>query len=421
MDQMSKGRVVIELDSAPPSLGVPTSGDYLERCVVSALFRPALRLVSATRESDYFEFVVEDGHRFSDGSPVQPEHVLQTLVASAASAQWARYIGYLERAEIVGRRLCLRMRRPAGFYPEMLRTVDFAPTHPDGLGNGPYQVGDDFDTERGYYHLTPNPYVPQSEERPDLVFRLEADVGAAPDRYVRGETDITCSTAFPLDRLPEWRGSEALHQAPTGIYMQVEPNPSGAGPMADPPLRRAMLGCLDLAAIAANFSGGLLPASPKVDSPQLKPAVGFPPRLRISYHDFYPNRAVLEQAALQWRERLGMDIELVERSYANWRDEDAEASFVLRYLPFNHPHAYFDQCATLMADPAFDRLLERFATGDEEVRDTMNDHVQEALPMLRLFEVIGHWLASPRVAGFTWPTDAVFDFNGLRRIAGYPG
>ena len=77
MDQMSKGRVVIELDSAPPSLGVPTSGDYLERCVVSALFRPALRLVSATRESDYFEFVVEDGHRFSDGSPVQPEHVLR--------------------------------------------------------------------------------------------------------------------------------------------------------------------------------------------------------------------------------------------------------------------------------------------------------------------------------------------------------
>ena len=111
----NRDAVVIELDSAPTSLGVPTSGDYLERCVVSALFRPVLRLVSATRESDYFEFVVEDGHRFSDGSPVQPEHVLQTLVASAASAQWARYIGYLERAEIVGRRLCLSSRRPARF------------------------------------------------------------------------------------------------------------------------------------------------------------------------------------------------------------------------------------------------------------------------------------------------------------------
>ena len=41
--------------------------------------------------------------------------------------------------------------------------------------------------------------------------------------------------------------------------------------------------------------------------------------------------------------------------------------------------------------------------------------------MLRLFEVIGNWLASPRIAGFTWPTDAVFDFTGLRRIDGCTG
>ena len=95
--------------------------------------------------------------------------------------------------------------------------------------------------------------------------------------------------------------------------------------------------------------------------------------------------------------------------------------FVLRYLPFNHPHAYFEQCATLMSDPSFDRLLEQSATGDEEALNTMNQHVQATLPMLRLFEVIGNWLASPRVAGFTWPSDAVFDFTGLRRIGGCTG
>ena len=280
----------------------------------------------------------------------------------------------------------------------------------------------DFDAERGYYHLTPNPLRRRRcNERPELVFRLQTDVDGAPDRFIRGETDITCSTAFPLDRLDEWRGSDSVHRAPTGIFMQVEPNPSGEGPLADPSLRRAMLGCLDLAAIAANFPGGLLPASPKVNSPQLKPPVGFPSRLRISYHDFYPNRAVLEQVGLQWRERLGIRIEILERNYADWEEDDADASFVLRYLPFNHPHAYFDQCATLMADPAFDRLLQRFAAGDEETRHTMNHHVQETLPMLRLFEVIGNWLASPRVAGFTWPTDAVFDFTGLRRIDGCTG
>jgi len=412
----NRDAVVIELDSGPTAFGVPTSGDYLERCVISALFRPALRLVSASRGSDYFEFDVADGQRFSDGSAVQPRHVLQTLIAGASSLQWARQIAYLEKAEIIGGRLCLSMRRPACFFPDMLRTVDFAPTHPDGLGNGPYRIGDEFDADRGYYHLTPNPHVEDSDERPQLVFRLQTDVDGAPERFLRGESDITCNTAFPLDRLDEWRGNSAMHRAPTGIYMQVEPNPSGEGPLANPSLRRAMSGCLDLASIAASFPGGLRPASPYVGS--ARPAVDIPPRLCISYHDFYPNRSVLERLSMQWRDRLGMDTELVERDYADWGEDEADGSFVLRYLPFNHPYAYFDQCATLLADTAFDRLLQRFAAGDEESRAAMNHHVQTTLPMIRVFEVMGNWLAAPRVAGFSWPTDAVFDFAGLRRVDG---
>jgi hypothetical protein len=412
----NRDAVVIELDSAPTTLNVPTSGDYLERCVVSALFRPALRLLSASRASDYFEFDVADGQRFSDGSAVQPRHVLQTLIASASSLQWARQISYLDKAEIIGDRLCLSMRRPACFFPDMLRTVDFAPTHPDGLGNGPYRIGAEFDAESGYYHLTPNPHVEGSDERPELVFRLQTDVHGAPERFLRGESDITCGTAFPLDRIQEWLGDKALHQAPTGIYMQVESNPSGEGPLADPSLRRAMSGCLDLASIAASFPGGLRSASPHVGS--ARPAVDIPPRLRISYHDFYPNRSVLERLSMQWRDRLEMDTELVERDYADWGEDEADGSFVLRYLPFNHPYAYFDQCATLMADPAFDMLVWQFAAGDEESLVAMNHRVQEELPMIRFFEVIGNWLSSPRVAGFSWPTDAVFDFVGLRRVDG---
>jgi hypothetical protein len=410
--------VVIELDSAPSVLNVPTSGDYLERCVVSALFRPALRLVAASSESNYFEFVVEDGHCFSDGLPVQATHVLATLVASATSLQWARHIAYLEKAQIVGDRLCLNMRRPARFYPDMLRTVDFAPTHPDGrLGHGPYRIGADYDPEHGYYHLTPNPHMNGSDGRPELVFRLQKDIDGAPDRFVRGESDITCSTAFPLDRLDEWRGSDALHQAPTGIYMQIEPNPSGEGTLADPSLRRAMLGCLDLATIAASFPGGLRPASCPVVSVQPEGA-SIPSQLRISYHDFYPNRSVLEELSLQWWDRLGIRIELVERDYADWKEDDADASFVLRYLPFDHPYAYFDQCATLLADKDFDRLVQRFAAGDEESGAVMDRHVQSALPMIRVFEVIGNWLSSPDVSGFSWPSDAVFDFTRLRRLDG---
>jgi hypothetical protein len=265
--------------------------------------------------------------------------------------------------------------------------------------------------------LTPNPHVQGCDERPELVFRLQTDVDGAPERFLRGECDITCSTAFPLDRLDEWRGNGAMRRAPTGIYMQVEPNPSGEGPLADPSLRRAMLECLDLAAIAASFPGGLRPASCPAELSQ-PPGMDIPSQLRIGYHDFYPNRLVLEELGLQWRNRLEMRVELVERDYADPREDDADGSFVLRYLPFNHPYAYFDQCATLMADPAFDGLVQRFAAGDEKSGDAMNHHVQKVLPMIRLFEVIGNWLANPHVTGFSWPTDAVFDFSGLRRIDG---
>jgi hypothetical protein len=98
----------------------------------------------------------------------------------------------------------------------------------------------------------------------------------------------------------------------------------------------------DLASIAASFPGGLGAhfALRGVGSA----CGGHPPRLCISYHDFYPNRSVLERLSMQWRDRLGMDTELVERDYADWGEDEADGSFVLRYLPFNHPYAYFDQC-----------------------------------------------------------------------------
>ena len=247
MGQMGEGGVVIELDSAPPSFTLPTTGDYLfERCVVSALFRPALRLASASTESDYFELVVEDGHFFSDGSPVRADDVLRTLVTNAEQHRSGRGTSHTWiRLSIVGDRLCVSMRRPARFYPDLLRTVDFAPTHPDGLGNGPYRVGGDFDAEGGYYHLTPNPYVDGCGERPELTYSA-----CRPTSMVHPTGSSGAKPTSPAAPPSRWTGSTSggeavsMHRAPTGIFMQVEPNPSGAGPLADPSLRRAMLGCL---------------------------------------------------------------------------------------------------------------------------------------------------------------------------------
>lgn len=408
--------VVIEVDTAPTTLNPLMSGDYIERCVISALYSPVLQLSSAHPQCDHFEFVVAEDNRFSDGTSVRAAHVLQTLTESASSPLWARHIRYLEKAEAADDRLSLTMRRPASFYPTMLQAVDFSPSHPDGSsGNGPYRRGDSFGAKNGYYHLTPNPYFPGASERPDLIFRVQADVEGAPDRFNRGEADITCSTAFPLHRLRDWQGDAALHRAPTGIHMQLEPNLAAGGPLADPEVRIAMFDCLDLVEIAESFAGGLKPAERASSAPHTARNTVMPSRIRICYNDFYPNREVLEELSLQWRQRLAIRTELVERNYADLSRDDVDAAFVLRYPAFNHPYAFFDQCATLMSDSTFDDLLYRYAAAEQGSLEIIEDRLRSTVPVLRLFEVIGHWLVNPRVVGFRWPSDSTFDFTQLRR------
>ena len=139
-----------------------------------------------------------------------------------------------------------------------------------------------------------------------------------------------------------------------------------------------------------------------------------PAQITVAYHDFYPNRLVLERIARQWEERLGVRTELAERDYADPSQVGIDASFVLRYPAFNHPYAFFDQCESVAPDPVLRDLLCGFAAGEPESGNAVVSHLRATAPVLRLFEVVGHWLAHPRVTGFRWPSDAVFDFTALR-------
>ena len=71
------------------------------------------------------------------------------------------------------------------------------------------------------------------------MFRLQTDVDGAPERFLRGESDITCNTAFPLDRLDEWRGNSAMHRTHRDLHAGGT-QPVGEGSLANPSLRRAM-------------------------------------------------------------------------------------------------------------------------------------------------------------------------------------
>ncbi|HTY28050.1 MAG TPA: hypothetical protein VMD51_07890 [Mycobacterium sp.] len=123
---------------------------------------------------------------------------------------------------------------------------------------------------------------------------------------------------------------------------------------------------------------------------------------------------MLQELAYQWRDRLGIDTEFVVRDYADFSRDEVDACFALRYSAFKHPFAFYAQCTALTQDPVLDRLLQSFAACEPGSLEALRDRLDQTVPILRLFEVIGHWLSGPRVTGFSWPTDAAFDFTRLR-------
>ena len=95
-----------------------------------------------------------------------------------------------------------------------------------------------------------------------------------------------------------------------------------------------MLDCLDLTEIARSFAGGLKPAVRVSTAQQMRCDTVVPSRIRVCYNDSIPIGRCWRNWSLQWHQRLGIHIELVERDYADLSRDDVDATFALRYPAF---------------------------------------------------------------------------------------
>lgn len=435
--------IAIEIDEAPLSLAPPTEADYVGRMINAALHRPLVRRDGPRRvpgaaeawrcspDGLRWEFVLRQDGRWSDGAPLTAEDALAGLVAAAEHPLWSRYLRCLRAADASEPgRLCLTLRHP--FHPllDLLAVPDLAPRRP-GRFSGPYTLTTASADEVA---LAPNPALAGADLRPPLRFVRNRDPERSPADFFSGRFDVTASTGFPGRHIRHYCKDMFYRTCDTGIVVQLEVNPRGSPWLQQRAARLALHAALDREAIAGGLHGAVRPvdgfgpacfaslSALALPAAELATAgLAGPPRLRLLFHDYEPNRAIAEAVAGQWAERLGLTTELVVGDFADGGCDDFDLLLALRFPTFPSPWAVLEHLALLvagLADPAYPRLhaaLAGWLRGPAAAALDLTDFgagLREAMPVVPLFEVVGHWLQRPEAHGFDYPDDGYFDFEG---------
>jgi hypothetical protein len=392
--------VALEIDDEPLSLRTPSQGDYLSRFIASASRGRVLDLVRIDRRGLRHTYRIRPDSRFSDGNPVQTRHVLRAIRAALHEAVWQRYLACLVEVRGSGDEVVLTLSEPAGYLPALLATVDFAPIPSEsGVGNGPYLPPVPVD---GGYLLRPAPSAAADRTVADLYLSVQRDVDGVVERFESGKVDVTCSTAFPLHRLPDMQGDPSYRTAPTGITARLEPVP-GSDLEMTAEHRRAIAAAVDRQQISEVLYRGVRPAEPWLLTPPAhRPLFSRP--LVIGYHEYYPNRQIAELVGRQLERTLGLATELLPLDYASGSAAGADLLLVLRYPAFCHPYAVFEPCNLFVSDPQLDAALTELRLHVDWSEQTIRRaliRLAEVCPVIPVVHVDGHWLARPGLAGIS--------------------
>ena len=444
---MSAPTLRIEIDEMPMRLWGPTTADYIGRQISAALTRP---LVTWQRDGSEFGpglahhwwqsddgkcwvFELDPGACWSDGEPVTADNVIDGLLAAHAHPTWARHLRCLHSAQACDS-LTLSLTLKWSFHPllALLSVPDLGPLR-EGTraSSGPYVLRSSSTTT---IELTPNQDAP-FRCYPSLSFFCNRDTTKSTGGFLDGRYDITSSTGFPLGELPRWRRDRHYRTRPTGILMQLEFAPQGQAWLADPRVRRSMSTALDRDGVANSLNCGIAPAQGFAPScvpglkaahltqygrnvnPRTSPTRG--KRLRLMLNDYEPNLAVCEALAQQWQEALGIRTELVCVDFEDIAREDFDVLLALRYPSFPHAWATIEHLGQQLASQnpvAFGRyrrlMLEWLHAPPDRAlpMDEFAKVLDESLPVIPLFEVLGHWLQRDLPWGFEYPDNGYFHY-----------
>ncbi|MEV6296830.1 hypothetical protein AB0M41_41970 [Streptomyces sp. NPDC051896] len=396
--------VVVEVDDDPIRWHGPTGGDYLSRWFASASQHSRLDLLWVTDDGLSQHYRVQQGASFSDGSPVRASDHARAIRTALTVPSLQRFLLDIRAVRTSKDTLVIELRRPVPHLPSLLQSVDLAPISSCGqLSSGAYERA--VRTTDDEYWLEP-----VRAGTPPVRVLVRRDPHGAPERFRRGEVDVTCATAFPLDRVPDFADSRAFHTAPTAIEMCLEVVPDSRSAVGDAEFRRRLLGALRYDRLVARCWNGAESAAPDHHLEAPPSTAGAGERLRLGYWDYYPNLDVAEEVAAQLTENLGVEVELAPADFVSGSAQSFDLLLALRGPLFEDPIGALDLLDPARRDPLLAPLLRRLSEDpdDEDAADELRRAVREQCPVLPLLRLRGHWLQHEALAGRPWPSmDAV--------------
>ncbi|MGV0583805.1 hypothetical protein ABQE45_08665 [Mycobacteroides chelonae] len=391
--------VTVEIDDHPLRWHGPTGGDYLSRWLASASQRSQLDLIRIAANGLTHHYRVRRGATYNDGSPVHAQDHARAIRTALTVPYLQRFLLNIKEVRTAKESLVIELRRPAPHLPALLCSVDLAPISPCAeLSSGSYEravrTGDD------EYWLKP-----VSTTAAPVRILVSRDPHTAPERFKRGEADVTCAMAFPLDRIPEFANDNAFHTAPLAIEMNLETVPGSLSAVNDATFRRQLLGALRYERLAQRCWHGMEAATPSYHIEAPASSAGSGVRLRLGYWDYYPNLAVAQEVATQLTENLGVQIELTPTDFASGSAQSCDLHLTLRGPLFADPICVLDILDPARRDPVLAPLLHQLSENpdDELAREKLHRAARDLCPALPLLRLRGYWLQRQTLTGHPWP------------------
>jgi ABC-type transport system substrate-binding protein len=408
--------VIVEVDDDPIRWHGPTGGDYLSRWFAAASQRSHLDLVWVADDGLNQHYRVRQGASFSDGSPVRARDHARAIRAALTVPSLQRFLLDISAVRTSKDALVIELRRPAPHLPSLLRSVDLAPISSCGeLSSGAYEravraADDDYWLE------------PVEAGTPPVRVLVRRDPHDAPARFRRGEVDVTCATAFPLDRVPDFADNQGFHTAPTAIEMCLEIVPGSRSAVGDAEFRRRLLGAIRYDRLVARCWHGVKAAAPDHHVEAPPSTAGSGERLHLGYWDYYPNLVVAGEVAAQLTENLGVEVELTPVDFTSGSAQSCDLLLALRGPLFEDPICALDMLDPARRDPVLAPLLRRLSEipDDDAARDELRRAVRELCPVLPLLRLQGHWLQREGLTGRPWPPMDAVRFPRFRWSADSP-
>lgn len=460
------------------------------------VYRGAISYES-NEDATVWTFHLRKEARWSDGTPVTAAdyiHTIRRALDVKSASKYAVYLFPIRNAKAIYEKqeemdslgvfspdpytLRFELEKPCVYFLDLLRlpvympscekTADGADTGWDrdpkrSLSNGPYTLEEY--TPKQYFTLKKNPYYWDRDTKRSerLIFRFFDDQQSAANAFEAGEVDVACNLSGSIIRAYE--GKEELLVTDLIATRYLYPN-LHVKPLDDVRVRRALALAIDRKSLCALAGEDTHPTyaliakymkdrqtgqyySEEMPAPfsedvqqarQLLAQAGYPegkgfPKLSYSYPTIELDTAVAQVLKEQWKENLGIDIELnpqeLQTHYAARRAGEFDISRMNWTADFADPYTYLSMllsdstynCSGIK-DETYDGLVEASdsETDPQKRLDLMTRAQQLAIGeefyAIPLFAMKGVNLVDGTIKGVGQiPASGALDFRNIYREA----